>query len=87
MTNANMQFAVVDVDLEDKMEFPEPNLEIGEHIVTKVVELSKLKAELDGNRSFPISWLISHLPIEYDRKVNRVKQKSPSLTTSSGVCY
>jgi len=73
-----MQFVVVNVDLEGKMEFPEPKLEIGEHIVTKVVELSNLKAELDGNCSFLISWLISHSPIEYDRKVNWVKQKSPS---------
>lgn len=51
MTNANMQLAVLNVDLEDKMEFPEPNLEIGEDIVTKVVELAKLKAELDGDSS------------------------------------
>jgi hypothetical protein len=74
MTNTNMQFVIVNVDLEGKMEFPEPNLEVGEHIVTKVVELSNLKAELDGNRSLLISWLISHSPIEYDRKVTWVKQ-------------
>lgn len=48
MTNANMQLVVLNVDLEDKLETPVPKLEIGEYIVTKVVELSRLKAELEG---------------------------------------
>jgi len=52
MTNANMQLVVLNVDLEDKLETPAPKLEVGEHIVTKVVELSRLKDELE----------------EYDRK-------------------
>ena len=48
MTNANMQLAVLNVDLEDKMESPIPKLEIGEHIVTRVVELARLRHELEG---------------------------------------
>jgi ADP-ribose pyrophosphatase len=48
MTNANMKLAVLSVDLEDKMETPKPNLEVGEHIVTRIVELSRLQYELEG---------------------------------------
>ena len=48
MTNANMQLAMLNVDLEDKMEMPIPKLEVGEHIVTRVVELSRLKYELES---------------------------------------
>lgn len=52
MTNANMQLAVVSVVLEDKMEAPEPKLEAGEHIITRVVELNKLQGALDGKCNF-----------------------------------
>jgi len=48
MTNANMKLVILSVDLDDKMETPVPTLEEGEHIVTKVVEISKLHAELEG---------------------------------------
>ena len=48
MTNANMQLAMLNVDIEDKMEMPIPKLEVGEHIVTRVVELSQLKYELES---------------------------------------
>jgi ADP-ribose pyrophosphatase len=46
-----MQLAVLNVDLEDKMETPVPKLEVGEHIVTRVVELARLKDELEGTPS------------------------------------
>lgn len=52
MTNANMQLAVVSVVLEDKMETPEPKLEAGEHIITRVVELNKLQSTLDGKCNY-----------------------------------
>jgi ADP-ribose pyrophosphatase len=55
MTNANMQLAVLNVDLEDKMETPTPKLEVGEHIVTRVVELSRLKDELEGTLSIHLT--------------------------------
>ncbi|KAF9532369.1 NUDIX hydrolase domain-like protein [Crepidotus variabilis] len=62
MTNANMQLVVVAVDLEDKMEWPQPKLEDGEHIVTKIIELSKLKAELEAydKKGFVVDARLSH---------------------------
>jgi len=48
MTNANMKLVILSVVLDDKMETPTPQLEAGEFIVTKVVELAKLKTELEG---------------------------------------
>ncbi|KAF4614465.1 hypothetical protein D9613_002886 [Agrocybe pediades] len=47
MTNANMQLVVVEVTMEDKLLTPEPKLDPGEHIVTKVVEIDKLQATMD----------------------------------------
>ena len=48
MTNANMKLVVLSVVLDDQMEKPAAKLEVGEFIVTKVVELAKLRAELEG---------------------------------------
>ncbi|KAF5386670.1 hypothetical protein D9615_001746 [Tricholomella constricta] len=48
MTNANMKLVVLNIELPDKMEYPEQKLELGESITTRVVELSKLDAELKG---------------------------------------
>jgi ADP-ribose pyrophosphatase len=48
MTNANMQLAIVSVTLADKMEAPVPQLDAGEHIVTRVVELAQLQNTLNG---------------------------------------
>jgi ADP-ribose pyrophosphatase len=48
MSNANMQLATIDVLLEDKLQTPKQHLESGEHIITRVVELDKLQAELEG---------------------------------------
>jgi hypothetical protein len=48
MTNANMKLVILSVVLHDKMETPAAKPEVGEFIVTKVVELAKLKAELEG---------------------------------------
>lgn len=53
MTNANMKLVVLSVVLDDKMETPAAQLEAGEFIVTKVVELAKLKAELESKTFFP----------------------------------
>jgi len=52
MTNANMKLVVLSVVLDDQMETPAANLEVGEFIVTKVVELAKLEAELEGKAFF-----------------------------------
>lgn len=48
MTSANMQLAVLSVTMEDKLETPVPQLEVGEHIVTRVVELAHLQDALNG---------------------------------------
>ncbi|KAJ3493251.1 hypothetical protein NLJ89_g11063 [Agrocybe chaxingu] len=63
MTNANMQLVVVSVDMDDQLETPDPKLEAGEFIVTKVVELAKLKVTL-GNydkEGFVVDARLSHL--------------------------
>ena len=52
MSSANMKLVVLGVKFPDKLPAPpQPKLEPGEHIVPRVVELSKLKAELDGEVS------------------------------------
>ncbi|KAF8906015.1 NUDIX hydrolase domain-like protein [Gymnopilus junonius] len=63
MTNANMQLVVLAVDLEDKMIKPEPKLDPGEHIVARVVELTKLVTELKDydTKGFVIDARLSHL--------------------------
>lgn len=43
-----MKLVVVKVELEDKMEYPAPNPDPGEHIVVRVVELAQLKRVLEG---------------------------------------
>jgi ADP-ribose pyrophosphatase len=43
-----MKLVVVSVLLEDKLETPTPHLDDGEHIITRVVELDQLDAELKG---------------------------------------
>jgi ADP-ribose pyrophosphatase len=48
MTSAKFKLVVVKVELEDKMEYPVPHPDPGEHIVVKVVELARLKLELEG---------------------------------------
>jgi ADP-ribose pyrophosphatase len=53
MTNANMKLVVVNV-LQDELETPAPHLDVGEHIITRVVELDKLDAELKGESRHPI---------------------------------
>jgi hypothetical protein len=58
MTNANMQLVVISVLLDDKLETPKPNLDSGEYIVTKIVEISKLSAELEGENRFLLIYLI-----------------------------
>ena len=48
MTNANMKLVVLDVILPDQLEAPSQQLENGEFIVRKVVQLSKLNEQLKG---------------------------------------
>jgi hypothetical protein len=72
MTNANMKLVVLSVVLDDKMEIPAAKLEVGEFIVTKVVELAKLKTELESKAFFSQihRYILTHdYPSDYDRKV------------------
>jgi len=46
MTNANMKLVMLDVIMEDVLENHSQHLDVGEHIVTKVVKLQKLEDEL-----------------------------------------
>ena len=72
MTNANMKLVVLSVVLDDKMEIPVAQLEVGEFIVTKVVELTKLKTELESKAFFQQihRYVLTHGYLsDYDRKV------------------
>ncbi|KAF8797854.1 hypothetical protein BYT27DRAFT_7124212 [Phlegmacium glaucopus] len=68
MTNANMKLVVLSVVLDDQMETPAANLEVGEFIVTKVVELAKLKTELEDydRKGFTVDARLSHFASGYD---------------------
>jgi len=48
MTNANMKLVILDVPLNREMESPEQNLEAGETITRRVVEVAKLYGVLKG---------------------------------------
>ncbi|PBK77810.1 hypothetical protein ARMSODRAFT_946684 [Armillaria solidipes] len=67
MTNANMKLVVLNVTLEDAMEHPEANLEAGEFIVKRVVELHKLNRQLQeySEKGFVIDARLSHFAAGY----------------------
>lgn|SRR5580700_5290279 len=48
MTNANMKLVMLDVTMEDVLENPSQHLDVGEHIVKRVVKLRELEDELNG---------------------------------------
>lgn len=48
MTNANMKLIMLDVTMEDVLEIHSQHLDVGEHIVKRVVKLQKLEDELKG---------------------------------------
>ena len=92
MSNANMILATVDVLLEDKMETPKQHLEPGEHIVTRVVELDKLQAELEGALRLITkkpSRVVNTTSIAYDKRV-RTFPLHPSTSADQngfeGIC-
>jgi ADP-ribose pyrophosphatase len=53
MTNANMKLVMLDVSLDGEMETPEQNLEDGETITRRAVEVAKLYSVLKGTRHLP----------------------------------
>ncbi|KAK2467112.1 hypothetical protein APHAL10511_001370 [Amanita phalloides] len=48
MTNANMKLVLLDVVMENGLETPNQHLAAGEHIVRRVIELTKLEKELQA---------------------------------------
>ena len=57
MTTANMKLVILNVPVESiTAELPLQKLEPGEHIVRRVVELSKLNAELKGLRLLCVTY-------------------------------
>ncbi|TFK25008.1 hypothetical protein FA15DRAFT_704017 [Coprinopsis marcescibilis] len=67
MTNANMKLVTVSVTLEDKLEAPQPKLEIGEHIVTRVIPLKELHQTLSNydKKGFAVDARLFHLAAGY----------------------
>ncbi|KAG9225886.1 hypothetical protein CCMSSC00406_0006492 [Pleurotus cornucopiae] len=63
MTTANMKMIALSVSMEGELEKPEPHLEAGEFIVTRVVELAKLHEELQAydKKGFVIDARLQHL--------------------------
>ena len=51
MTTANLKLVILGVTLEDLLETPVPKLDVGEFIVTRVIEIAKLNEELKGKFS------------------------------------
>jgi len=68
MTNANMKLVVLGVNLDDKMEAPDPKLDAGEFIVKRVVELAKLYDELKAynEKGFVVDARLSHFASGYE---------------------
>jgi len=68
MTSAKFKLVVVKVELEDKMEYPVPHPDPGEHIVVKVVELARLKLELEeyDRKGFVVDARLFHFASGYD---------------------
>jgi ADP-ribose pyrophosphatase len=67
MTNANMKLVTVSVWLEDELQHPQPNLEPGEYIVTKVVPLAELHDTLEeySKNGCMVDARLSHFAVGY----------------------
>jgi len=67
MTNANMKLVVLEVLMEGQLEIPDQHLDIGEHIVRRVVELRKLESELQeyNRKGYSVDARLFHLATGY----------------------
>ncbi len=54
MSNANMKLVILDVPLDGKMEFPKQDLQDGEAIAIRVVEVTNLYKALQGTRDYNV---------------------------------
>jgi len=68
MSTANMKLVVLDVPLEGDMESPDQNLEDGEAIVRRAIELRSLNKELKEyeKRGFVVDARLSHFAAGFD---------------------
>ncbi|KAI6029408.1 NUDIX hydrolase domain-like protein [Pisolithus microcarpus] len=60
MSNANMKLVVASVPMNDQLEMPDSKLDVGEHIVKRVIPLDKLNATLK------VDARLAHLATGYD---------------------
>jgi len=74
MTNANMKLVILNVTLQDKLEAPDQNLEAGEFIVRRVIELKKLLDELKvyDSKGFILDARLHHLAAGYNMALNGI---------------
>lgn len=68
MSNANMKLVVASVPMNDQLEMPDSKLDVGEHIVKRVVPLDKLNATLKvyDEKGYVVDARLAHLATGYD---------------------
>jgi hypothetical protein len=82
MTNANMKLVVLSVVLPDQLETPSQQLEPGEFIVSRVIQLSKLNDELKG-----IVSVSHHLSLMTVCLLRRLHNKGTGRCILLGICH
>ncbi len=83
MSTANMKLVVLDVPLNGDMEFPDQNLDDGEAIVRRVVELRNLNKALKGDAHLVQQRVFhAYLPIKIiSRILCRIRKKGSQNNT------
>lgn len=68
MSNANMKLVVASVPMNDQLEMPDSKLDVGEHIVKRVIPLDKLNATLKvyDEKGYVVDARLAHLATGYD---------------------
>ncbi|KAI6168659.1 NUDIX hydrolase domain-like protein [Pisolithus thermaeus] len=68
MSNANMKLVVASVPMDDQLEMPDSKLDVGEHIVKRVIPLDELNATLKvyDEKGYVVDARLSHLATGYD---------------------
>ncbi|KAF8635119.1 hypothetical protein AX17_004031 [Amanita inopinata Kibby_2008] len=67
MTSANMMLVVLDVIMKDKLETPTQHLDVGEHIIKRVVSLETLESELQeySRKGYSVDARLFHFATGY----------------------
>ncbi|KAI6111991.1 NUDIX hydrolase domain-like protein [Pisolithus croceorrhizus] len=68
MSNANMKLVVASVPMNDQLEMPDSKLDVGEHIVKRVIPLNKLNATLKvyDEKGYVVDARLAHFATGYD---------------------